>query len=158
MNDIKVRNALIAAAQDFLTANESINTAAGTISGLPILSADSIGWENSLFAPAEKDPWVSVFYIPNTPQGRTIGQRGYDEQTGFLQIDFNVAPDSGEAVLLDWEQKARIYFHSGRSFVFEGQSVLVTSCGMSQGRHVENFYRKSLTVSFRAQLKRNEVI
>lgn len=159
MNDTKIRKALIAGAKEFLTAAESIDTTTGTISGLPIIPANSVAWENRKFDDiGGKDPWASVFYRPNIPQGRTVGQRGMDQIVGFMQIDFNVTPDSGEKVLIDWEEKARIYFHPGRFFVYEGQSVLVVSSGMSQGRHVENFYRKSVTVSFRGHLKRNEVI
>lgn len=158
MSTVNIEKALIAGAQEFLENASSIDTAAGTVSGLPTLPDDSIGWENSLFEPAEKDPWAAVFFVPNDPEGRTVGQRGYDQQTGFLQIDFNVAPDSGNAVHLSWEDKARIFFHAGRVFSYGGQSVLVVSVGMSQGRHVENFYRKSLTVTFRGQIKRREVV
>lgn len=158
MSDIDIRKALIVAAEEFLTANASIDTAEGSIVGLPTMDAGSIAWENREFDPKGKNPWASVFYAPNTPQARTIGPRGYDQQSGFIQIDFNVAPDEGEKILLDWEEKARIYFHGGRFFTSNGQSVLVISSGMSEGRHVENFYRKSLTVTFRGHLKRNEVI
>lgn len=158
MNDTKIRKALIAGAKEFLTAATSIDTVQGTVTGLPTLSADAVGWENRSFDPAGKDPWASVFYRPNIPEGRTIGQSGFDQITGFMQIDFNIAPGQGEKPLIDWEEKARIYFHPGRFFVNEGQSVLVISSGMSQGRHVENFYRKSITVSFRGHLKRSEVV
>lgn len=158
MNDTKIRKALIAGAEEFLTAAASIDTTEGTVTGLPTLPGESIGWENRVFESIGKDPWASVFYRPNTPEARTIGPGGSDQATGFIQIDLNVPPGQGEGLLIDWEEKARIYFHPGRFFVYGGQSVLVVSSGMSEGRHVENFYRKSITVSFRGHLKRNEVI
>lgn len=158
MNDTKIRKALIAAAKEFLTAAVSIDTTKGTVADLPTLLEAAIGWENRSFSPHGKNTWASVFYQPNIPQGRTVGQGGFDDLNGFLQIDFNVAPGIGESAHMAWEEKARIYFHPGRAFAYEGHSVLVTACGMSQGRHVENFYRKSLTVAFRGHLKRNEVI
>lgn len=158
MNDTKIRKALIAAAKEFLTAASSIDTTQGTVSGLPTISINSIGWENRSFDPVGKDPWASVFYRPNIPDARTIGPGGFDQATGFMQIDLNTAPGRGEKKLIDWEEKARIYFHPGRFFISGGQSVLVSSCGMSQGRHVENFYRKSITVAFRGHIKRNEVL
>ena len=159
MSTVKAKKALIAAAKDFLVNNSSIDTVGqGTISGLPTISADSISWENRTFKPEGKEPWASVTYNPVIPAGRTVGQRGYDQLTGFIQIDFNIAPSKGTKILTDWEEKGRIYFHSGRSFIYGGQSVIITSCGMSAGRHVENFYRKSLTVAFRSQIKRNEVM
>jgi hypothetical protein len=157
MGVVETRKALIGAAKDFLTANDSIQTAEGLVTGLPTLSADDIGWENRLFQPEGKNPWASVFYRPNIPAGRTVGQRGYDQITGFVQIDFNIAPSKGTKILTDWEDKARIFFHPGRFFTYSGQGVLITSCGMSTGRHTENFYRKSLTVAFRSHIKRQEV-
>lgn len=158
MSTVNIRKALIAGVEDFLTANASIDTDTGTKSGLPTLPEDSIAWENRKFSSGGKNPWASVFYVPNTPEGRTVGQKGYDQISGFIQIDLNIAPDNGEKTLLDWEEKARVYFHAGRSFSHGGQSVLVISSGMSEGRHIENFYRKSITVSFRGHIKRNEVI
>lgn len=158
MSDTNARKALITGAEEFLTSASTIETAKGTITGLPTLPAESIGWENRSFDSIGKDPWASVFFIPNTPEARGLGPGGIDQMTGLVQIDLNIAPGQGESVLIDWEEKARIFFHGGRSFGFGGQSVLVIASGMSEGRHVENFYRKSITVSFRAQLKRNEVI
>ena len=158
MSTVKTKKALMTAAKDFLTANASIDTTAGTVTGLPTVPAASIGWESRIFQPAQKDPWMSVFYTPNTPTGRTIGPCGSDQITGFMQIDVNVAPNTETKIFDDWEEKGRIYFHSGRSFIYGGQPVIITSCGMSAGRHVNNFYRKSLTIAFRSYIKRNEVI
>ncbi len=156
-NRSNIRKALVEAAQDFLIANETIVTPMETFAGLPIIPESSIAWENEKFSPRGKETWASVFYVPNVPDARTIGVGGFDSADGFMQIDFNVAPDSGEKAHMDWERKAEIYFHPGRSFFYAGHSVLVTSSGLSQGRHVENFYRKSLTVAFRSQLKRNQI-
>ena len=158
MSSVNTRKALISGAESFLTANETISTASGAISGLPVIDAGSIAWENVKFSVGAKDPWASVFYKPNTPEGRTVGQRGYDEINGFIQIDFNTAMDKGEGALLAWEEKARIFFHAGRVLSYGGQNVLVISAGMSEGRQIDNFYRKSLTVAFRGHLKRVEVL
>jgi hypothetical protein len=158
MSTAKTKKALMAAAKDFLTANASIDTTGGTVAGLPTIPAASIGWENRLFEPAEKNPWASVFYRPNIPTTRTLGPCGSDQITGFVQIDFNIAPNGETKTLTDWEEKGRIYFHPGRFFTYSGQSVIVASCGMSAGRHVDNFYRKSLTIAFRSYIKRSEVI
>lgn len=156
-NETDIRKALVAATKDFLTVIETIVTDKETFTDLPTIPEGDIGWENRTFDPIGKDPWASFFYVPNIPQGRTVGQGGIDELNGFIQIDFNVAPDSGESVLMEWEEKARIYFHPGRAFTYGGHSVLVTACGMSQGRTVENYYRKSVTVNFRSDLKRHKI-
>jgi len=158
MSAVYTRKALMAAAKDFLTENESITVVGeGEITGFPTVPAASIDWENRKFPIGAKNPWCMVTYNPLSPTGRTIGQRGYDQLVGYVQIDFNIAPDKGTLILTEWEDKGRIYFHPGRVFTYSGQGVTITECGMSAGRHVENFYRKSLTVAFRSQIKRNEV-
>lgn len=157
-DDTKTRKALISAANDFLTVAENMNTRFGNISGLPTIGDDCIAWENRKFETGNKQLWTSVFYRPNQPTGRTVGNCGIDDITGFLQIDFNIPPDVGEQSLIEWEKKARLYFFAGRGLSFDGHIVLVTSSGMSQGRHVENNFRKSLTVAFRANVRRNNQI
>ena len=157
MSTVKTRKALMKASKDFLTLFASIDTAAGTVTGLPVLPAASIGWESRVFKPAGKNPWASVFYRPNIPTTRILGPRGYDQIVGFVQIDFNIAPGKGTKILTEWEDKGRIFFYPGRFFTYDGHGVIVTACGMTPGRHVDNFYRKSLTVEFRSHLKRNEV-
>lgn len=148
----------MAGAKEFLTGSTEIETRRGVATGLPSLSLDQIQWENKKFDPQGKDVWAGVYYRPNQPQAHTIGPQGFDRVNGFLQIDINVPVDSGEAVQLAWEEKANIFFHAGRFFTFESESVIVTSNGMSQGRIVDVHYRKSLTVAFRSHLKRNQTI
>ena len=155
---INVRGALIGAAKDFLINNSSIDTDSGTIVNLPVLDTSCIAWENVNFDKANKETWAKVFYVPNQPTGRTIGDKGYNELSGFMQIDFNVTTGKGEETLINWEKKAEIYFHAGRSFSKNGQGVIITSSGMGQGRIIGNFYRKSLTVAFRCDIKRKKVI
>ena len=157
-DDIKTRKALISAAVEFLTGTPSMATRFGLKEGLRTISPDNIAWENKNFETASKPEWCSVFYRPNQPITRTIGDCGFDDITGFLQIDFNIPPDTGESVLMEWEQKARYYFHHGRGLPYDGHNVLVTSAGMGQGRHVENNFRKSLTVAFRSRVRKNNQI
>ena len=154
MSDSSVRKALNTAALDFLTVVTSISTSKGVISGLPIIPASHVAWENRDFTAPQGSLWASVFFVPNVPEGRTVGVGGIDEMNGFLQIDFNVGMDAGDSELLSWEDKARIYFTAGTSFKHDNQNVLVLSAGLGQGRIIQNNFRKSLTVAFSAQLKR----
>jgi len=154
MSARNTRAALISAASDFLTANTSISTTTGSITGLPTIPASSIAWSNQNFDPSGKAVWASVHYLPGTPTAKAVGPGGRDVFTGFVQIDINVEPDSGESQLLNWIDKARTYFHGGRVFTYSAESVLVTSCEIAQSRLVGNHYRNSFDVSFRSHLKR----
>ncbi|MDB9741459.1 DUF4128 domain-containing protein [Akkermansiaceae bacterium] len=151
INDTKTRAGLIEASIDYITNNETINT----ITGLPTALESTVKFENRIFETSNKPVWFSIYYRPNTPISRTIGAHGIDAITGFIQIDINTPENTGESVHIEWEKKARLYFFPGRSFIYDGHKILVTACGMSQGRHVDNYYRKSVTVSFTADLNRN---
>lgn len=153
-DDTRVRAALISAAKDFLRNNQTITTDEGDISGLPFAEKDAIAWENEAFNAYDKNFWASVFYVPNQPSVSTLGNKGKDLLTGFMQIDFNVPENTGDKTQLSWEKKAGLYFYAGRSFSNNDQTVVVTSAGVSQGRNVNKFWRKSLTVAFRSHIKR----
>jgi hypothetical protein len=143
MADSNAQAALLVAAKTFLTGQG--------------LAASSIAWENQVFDPAGKSVWASVFFVPNAPFVVSLGQQGRDRGTGFLQIDLNIPQGSGEGPLRTWEDAARAYFITGRVFSQSGQEVILTSCGMSQGRKVDNWFRKSLTVAFRTDFHRNPI-
>lgn len=157
IDDTKARAALIQAAKDFLTENAIISTTEGDVEGLPTLPIDSIAWENRKFDTQKKELWSSVFYRPNAPVARTIGPGGFDEINGFMQIDFNIGTDEGEAALISWKKKARLFFHGGRYFRNNGHSVIVTSSFFGNSRLVENYFRQSLTVAFKSHVKRPQI-
>jgi len=153
-NETKTRAALFTAASDFLTQNDSISTTTGAITGFPTVPATAISWPNQNFDSAGHPTWASVFYFPSTPQTAAVGPGGLDVFTGFIQIDLNVPPDSGESELIKWSEKSRLYFHGGRVFTYSGHSVLVISSEIAQSRRVGSNFRSSFDVSFRSHLKR----
>lgn len=154
MSESKVRSALVKGCIDFFAATQIVTDEA-TFLNLPTVNiVTNVAWENRSFDPSNKSFWCSFYYLPNIPDVRTIGQKGFDEIDGFIQIDFNIPKDSGEGLLPQWEDKVRKFFHAGRVFSHEGQYVIVTSAGMSQGRHVDSSFRKSATIYFKSQLQR----
>lgn len=128
----------------------TINLKSGLLTGLPIIPAADVSWQNRTFEPEGKEMWASVFFVSNPLDGDTIGEGGRDSLTGFLQIDFNTATFIGEELALEWTEKALNYFPHGRVFSSAGQKVEIIESGISQGRIVDNYYRKSLTAGFRA--------
>lgn len=156
-DDEKTRSALLTAAKDFLTANATITTESGSFTSQPTMAETSIAVENRKFNPKNLNPWARVSIIPAATSGVTVGKGGFDLETGVMQIDINIAQDVGEFEIIPWATKARIFFHSGRTFTFETHSVLVNRTEISQGRNFESFFRKSISVNFKSYLKRHQV-
>ena len=141
--DTNVRAALIESAVSFLTEGELK------------IPATSIAWENKKFnVPAAGRNWAAVYYMPEIPEPRTIGACGIDRIVGILQIDIKIPIDTGDGVLLAWENKARKIYAAGNYFRKNGESVLVIKSGMSKGMTKNNYYFKALRVYFRADLTR----
>ena len=139
MADTDAEVALLTAAKTFLEANGF---------------TDKISWENAGFDPTEGTQWAIVFFVPNQPEPVTLGVQGSDRQNGFLQIDLNIPQDTGSGAMRAWQNAARQTFVAGKTFTEAGQAVVIVSAGWTQGRNVDNWFRKSLTVVFRTDLTR----
>lgn len=147
----KQKQALLGAVNEYLTSASTI----GTETDLPVLaSTASIQWPNIDFKPTVSEVWARVNRLPVSTQARAIGRQGMDERREITQIDINVPIGTGEGVLEKWYEKARLYFPSGRSFTVSGKSVTVTACQDSTNRLVLNHFRKSISITFRADIKR----
>lgn len=154
MSQNLVYPALIQAADDFLTANATITTDQGTFENLPVLDSSAIAWENRVFDDTGKGPIASVFVVENNDPA-TIGEAGFDETTGFLQINLDIPTGAGVYPHMEWNRKNCMFFVPGVKFSYQGNSVVVLSSKMSQGRLVGNHFRKSLTIAFRSHSKRH---
>ena len=139
MSDSDVRKALIGSVDAFLQANG--------FSG-------AIKWENTSFDPSKKEKWVSVFFVPNQPNVVTLGMGGSDRVTGFMQVDLNIAQGKGDGDMNSFLDAARAEFVAGKSYTLNAAVVTVINTGESQGRMVDNWFRKSITIAFRADIPR----
>lgn len=145
MAESDTQGALLAAVSDYLTG------------GSPSIAATAIAWENVDFDPAGKAVWARVTFTPNQPQVVTLGSQGTDRGNGFVQVDINVPLGGGDSVLRDWYDAARAYFIAGRVFTQSGQSAIILACGDMAGRKVDNWFRKSITISYRSDFQRNSI-
>lgn len=123
--------------------------------GLDLFDDDAMQWENQKFTPPTDKAWGSFYFLPSQPGVATLGPDGADNQEGLVQIDLNHAPDSGSAIAEAQVESLRNLFTAGARFVYEGQTVTVKSCGRSQGRIVNNFFRVSVSVYFYAHINRS---
>ena len=114
-------------------------------------------YENKPGEPPEA-PWAIFCFVPNTPSVVTLGNGGDDEATGFVQIDLNYQLNTGDKAAADAFNLLRDKFIAGQIFTNSGQAVRVRSCGRTQGRNVNGWYRVSITIYWSARIRRKEII
>ena len=120
------------------------------------LDEDNIAIPNVNFDIPEDDAiWARMTFIPNIPVVATLGNLGYDDTNGILQIDFNAPQGTGDKEILRQANCAREYFSAGRYFKYNKKCVMVTSSGYNNGLIIDNFFRVTFTVNWYAQLTRN---
>jgi len=134
-----VRKALLSAADTFLVAQG--------LTGL-------VQWPNRAFDPSGLEYWAAVQVVQNAPFVVTLGGRGSDRMTGFMQIDFCAGIGQGEAQFYAWEDAARAEFVAGKTYTFGGDIVHVVSAGMEGARFIDSWAKKSFIIEYRADLER----
>jgi hypothetical protein len=140
MAESDVEGALLVAAETFLAANGIATT--------------DVYWPNRDFDPAGKADWAAVYYMPANQQAVSAGSLGLDRETGALLINVSVPRNKGDIVLRAIRDAARAYFITGQTFTQNSQSARVMGCQISPFRDVDNWYRVSLTVVYRAEFTR----
>ena len=112
-------------------------------------------YENAAFTkPAASVSWGAVFIVTNQPTPESAGAGGMDGNTGFLQIDLNYPINAGAGAIVAKADSVAQYFKAGTRLAYGGQQVQIQSCGRSQGRQVDGFYRVSMTINWTAYVPR----
>lgn len=120
------------------------------------------GWpckfeEDPSFNPQPGDDWVRVMLMPGATDVASNGVGGADEHQGFLQLDFNTAPNAGVGALIAKADAARVFFPAGKRFFKNSQCVLVTRCERTQIRAVDGWARVTVSIFYSAYMTRSEV-
>jgi hypothetical protein len=118
------------------------------------LSGITYGHENAPLTKPTNAKWGQVFFLPNQPSVETLGLIGQDGVDGIMQIDMNYPQNSGAAAADSDFETVRGSFKAGTSLTASGQVVTIISCGRSSGRLVDQWYRVSFTVGWRALIPR----
>lgn len=126
-----------------------LNTAKTLFESLAI----PVAWENVTFEPPE-GPWAYVSFEPASSRVGSMGPSGQDKEDGFLQIDLSYPKGSGEKDMRQRINDVKTCFYTGRSITYASQPVTVLSTSCSGGRVVDSFYRKSVTIRWRAFITR----
>ncbi len=111
-------------------------------------------YPNKKFDPAAGTPWAAVFILPNQPEVATLGGRGEDVHDGVFQISLFYPPDQGDADIMAKADAVAKHYKAGQRYTYDGQGVLIRSCGRSQGRLDDGWYRIDLTVNWQSHVSR----
>lgn len=117
--------------------------------------AANVEQPNVLFNPPSNAAWARLHFVPAQPTVATLGGGGTDRVDGFLQIDLNYPLNKGTKPSDDMFEALRLLFTAGARFTYSGQQVVVVSCGRSQGRTDNGFWKVPVTVVFYAHITRS---
>ena len=140
MSISNVRKALTSAAKDVL---DTIGFSGAT------------AWENARFDPSDLPKWAKVTFVSVQPFVTTLGAGGDDRVTGYLQVDLNVPQDSSVGDLDSWIESLRAEFVAGKGYPYGGTVTTIINAGPNAGSVFDNWYRKSVTITYRADLPRS---
>lgn len=105
--------------------------------------------------PQANEAWFEFFIIPNRPVVVTLGDDGFNEHTGIVQVNLNYPMHEGSGAMLQKADQVSALFKAGSRHVFEGQTVSVISCGLNgSGKTVNGFFQSILTIQYKAQTPR----
>jgi|TARA_R110000744_G_scaffold33341_2_gene77781 hypothetical protein len=113
-----------------------------------------IKWENRDFDPTGSPEWAGFQFVSAEPFVVTLGQGGDDRLTGYVQIDLNTTQDSGDGAMDVWIDAFRQQFPAGKPLTYGNSSALVLNTGVNSGTMFDNWFRKSITITYRADLPR----
>lgn len=113
-------------------------------------------YENAEFArPDGNQSYASVLFSPNQPGVSSLGGSGADEIDGYLQVDIYTERNKGTAEARNYSDLLRTHFQAGTRFAYDGQDVLIRSCGRNQGRVIDGYFMISITIFWRAYINRS---
>ena len=103
------------------------------------------------YTPQANTPWCQFIFIPNQPNVLTLGSTGEDEHTGLVRVLLNYPLDTGSGAALLKADEIRAVFKAGTTFTYDGQSVMVRSCGVNQVSEItDGFHTTAVTITWRA--------
>ena len=76
MSESKIQLCLQNAVIDFLEIQEIIFDNE-TFPDLVTIDRENLSFENEVFEPEGKDFWCSYYFLPNNPEWRTLGKKGF---------------------------------------------------------------------------------
>jgi hypothetical protein len=136
----------------------TVTTSLVTTAKLPgtggnVLATGTADFTATLIVAGCGSKWAALLFVPNTPEVETLGSAGQDKVTGFLQLDFNYVLGTGDIDARADYEAIRAAFKAGTRLTYSSQSVMITSCGRSQGRSQVHF-TVNITINWYALIPR----
>ena len=114
-------------------------------------------WENAPFDNSKMPKWAKVTFVSVPPFVTTLGAGGDDRITGYIQVDLNVPQGSSVGDLDSWIESLRNEFVAGKGYPYGGTTTTIINSGPNAGSVFDNWYRKSVTITYRADLPRASI-
>jgi len=114
----------------------------------------STAYDNVDFTPVNGTAWARVSNLPAQPEPASIGVDGDDSHTGVFQISLMYPLNTGRSAILSKADAIATVFYPGASFTYSGQSVTVSSCGITPARRVDNWFAVYVSVNWFARVSR----
>lgn len=111
-------------------------------------------YDNVAFEPVAGTPWSRVAVIPSQPEVTSLGDSGYDEHNGVLQIDLFYPLNKGTGEINAKADAACALFKAGARFSYGGQTVVIRSSGRNNGRKDGGWFRVTVSVFYLAHIAR----
>jgi hypothetical protein len=117
--------------------------------GMPLAQPNA-----SFQRPADGGPWASVGLGYGLPQDPTLGADGSDDHEGTLELGLHFPLLSGTAAASAAYRQLSAYFYAGRALSRQATRVTVTGCGAPRNGEHEGYYRRTVTIAWRARIDR----
>lgn len=112
-------------------------------------------YDNAAFEPSAGTPWARITVIPTQPEVTSLGDTGYDEAVGVLQVDLFYPLNQGNGQALTKAEAIRSYFKAGKRFSYGGQDVVSRSAGYRNGREQNGWFRVMVEIQYIAHINRS---
>jgi hypothetical protein len=114
-----------------------------------------VAQENASFEkPADGGPWARALVLSNMPSIATKGPGGDDAHDGIIQVDLNFPLLGGTAAVAAAAHRVQAFMRPGRVLLHAGTRAHVTGCGNPRDAEVDGYFRRTLTINWRARITR----
>ena len=132
---------------------ESVQSAcvAAVVAAMPDIEFEH---ENSPFEKPHGAKWGAINFEHAGNEPSTMGDDGFDQDTGFVQVDIRYPLDTGWQDAAEDFDRLRAAWKRGASYTSGGQEVRCGDCVRSRAKREDDCYRLTMTAYWWAEIAR----